>query len=362
MKAISNLRKLGQSLWLDCITRDLLTNGTLRHYIEEWSVTGLTSNPVLFQHVIKNSSVYDADIRQKLKHNKSGEELFLELVLEDLRHAADHFQPIYEQTDGEDGWVSVEVSPRLVYDTDSAVDAVKDLYARARRPNLFIKIPGTREGLPVIKEAIFAGIPVNVILLFSCEHYLAAAEAYLRGVERRIAAGLKPNVGSVASLFVSCWDEVIRGKVPDTLLNQLGIAIAKRTYKASLELVRSPRWESAYNAGARPQRLLWAGTENRDPKASDVHYINALAAPLTVSAMSAITLKAFADHGDIGTSMPVDGGDCEAVLSRFAEAGIDIDALAAQLQDEEAASFVKSWIEILAVIASKSVALMQVHC
>ena len=217
MKAISDLRKLGQSLWLDCITRDLLTNGTLRHYIEEWSVTGLTSKPALFHHDIRNSSVYDAAIRKKLKQNKSGEELFLELVLEDISHAADHFRPIYEQTEGEDGWVSLEVSPRLTYDMNSAVDAVKDLYARARRPNLFIKIPGTKEGLPVIEEAIFAGVPVNVILLFSCEHYLAAAEAYLRGVERRIAAGLKPNVCSVASLFVSCWDVADRNIGGDRL-------------------------------------------------------------------------------------------------------------------------------------------------
>ena len=246
-----------------------------------------------------------------------GEELFLELALEDLSHAADLFRPIYEQTDGEDGWVSLEVSPRLTYDTDSSVAAVKDLYTRARRPNIFIKIPGTREGLPVVEEAIFAGVPVNVTFLFSREHYLAAAEAYLRGVERRIAAGLKPNVGSVASLSVSCWDVAVTGMVPDALHNQLGIAVARRTYKACRELARSPRWERAYNAGARPQRLLWAGTETKDPKASDVLYINALAAPHTVSTMSESTLKAFADHGDIGASMPADGGDCEAVLSRF---------------------------------------------
>ncbi len=357
MKPIHDLRKVAQSLWLDCITRDLLNNGTLRHYIEEWSVTGLTSNPALFCHAIKDRSVYDAAIRKKLKENKSGEELFLELALEDISLAADLFRPIYDQTDGVDGWVSLEVSPRLAYDTDNLVDAVKELYARARRPNLFIKIPGTREGLPAVEKAIFAGVPVNVTFLFSREHYLAAAEAYLRGVERRIAAGLKPNVGSVASLSVSCWDVAAKDRVPDALHNQLGIAIAKRTYKASRELARSPRWQRAYKAGARMQRLLWVGTETRDPEAADVLYINALVAPFTVNATAENTLKAFADHGNIDTSMPVDGGDCEAVLNRFAGAGIDIDALAAQLQDEGAASFVTSWIEILAVIASKSAAL-----
>ena len=361
MKANQKLHDLGQSLWIDHITRDLLNSGMLKHYVEELSVTGLTSNPAIFGYAVKNNSSYDAAIRKKLKENKSGEELFLELALEDLCQAADLFRPIYDQTDGVDGWVSMDVSPRLTQDTDSAVDAVKGLYTRARRPNIFIKIPGTTEGLPAVEEAIFAGVPVNVTFLYSREHYLAAAEAYLRGVERRIAAGLKPNVGSVASLFVNCWDVAVTGMVPDALHNQLGIAVAKRTYKASLELVRSPRWESAYNAGARPQRLLWAGTETMDPEASDVFYINALAAPLTVSCMPESTLKAFADHGDIGTSMPVDDGDLEAVLSRFAKAGIDIDALAAQLQDEGAASFIKSWIEILAVIASKSAALTQVQ-
>lgn len=361
MKTNQKLHDLEQSLWIDHITRDLLNSGMLKHYIEELSVTGLTSNSAIFGYAVKNSSVYDAAIRKKLKENKSGEELFLELALEDLCQAADLFRPIYDQTDGVDGWVSMEVSPRLTQDTDSAVDAVKDLYTRGRRPNIFIKIPGTTEGLPAVEEAIFAGVPVNVTFLYSREHYLAAAEAYLRGVERRIAAGLKPNVGSVASLFVNCWDVAVTGMVPDALHNQLGIAVARRTYKACRELAHSPRWERAYNAGARPQRLLWAGTETMDPEASDVFYINALAAPLTVSCMPESTLKAFADHGDIGTSMPVDDGDLEAALSRFAKAGIDIDALAAQLQDEGTASFIKSWIEILAVIASKSAALTQVQ-
>jgi len=266
------LHELGQSLWLDHITRDLLNKDVLMHLIEEWSITGLTFKPALFRDAIKNSVVYDAAIRKKLKESKSGEELFLEIALEDLGHAADLLRPIFDQTDGAHGWVSLEVSPRLTQDTDSAVNAVKDLYGRARRPNLFIKIPGTREGLPAVEKAIFAGVPINVTLLFSCEHYLAAAEAYLRGIERRIAAGLKPNVWSVASLHVGCWDVAVKGRVPDVLHNQLGIAMAKRTYKACRELLRSPRWESARNAGARPQRLMWVGTETRDPETSDVLY------------------------------------------------------------------------------------------
>ena len=296
MKVTQKLHEVGQSLWLDRVTRDLLNSGTLKHYIEELSVTGLTSNPTFFDYTIKNCSGYDAAIRKKLKEDKLGEELYIELALEDLSHAADLLRPIYDQTDGVDGWVSLEVSPLLIHDTDSILAAAEDLYTRVRRPNLFIKIPGTREGLPAVEEAIFAGVPVNVTLLFSREHYLAAAEAFLRGIERRIAAGLKPNVGSVASMSVSHWDAAVTGKVPDALRNQLGIAIAKRTYKACRELLSSPRWERAYNAGARPQRLLWAGTETRDPESADDFYIKVLAAPFTVNTMSESTLKAFADR------------------------------------------------------------------
>ncbi len=359
MKVTQKLHQLGQSLWIDNITRNLLNSGLLKHFIDEWSVTGLTFNPVAFEHAINNSSVYDVAIRKKLKQDLVGEELFFELVLEDVRHAADLFRPVYDQTDGMDGWVSLNVSPFLAYDTINTLNAVKDLYVRARRPNILIAIPGTRENLPVVEEAILAGVPVNVTLLFSCEHYLAASEAFLRGIERRITAGLKPNVGSVASLSISRWDAAIMDKVPDVLRNQLGIAIAKRTYKVWREFLSSPRWERAYTAGARPQRLLWTGTGTRDPKVSDVFYIKALAAPLTVNTMSDDTLKAFADHGDLGALMPADGGDCEAVLSRFVKAGINIDALAVQLQKEGVTSFVKSWIELMMVIASKSATLTQ---
>ena len=288
---------------------------------------------------------------------KSGEALFFELALEDLTRAADLFRPIYDRTNGVDGWVSLEVSPLLAYDTASTLAAAKDLHARAGRPNLFIKIPGTKEGLPAIEEAIFAGVPINVTLLFSREHYVAAAEAFLRGIERRIDAGLKPDVGSVASVFISRWDAAVAGKVPDALRNQLGIAIAKRTYKACRDLLASPRWQRVYNAGARPQRLLWASTGTKDPKASDILYIKALAAPFTVNTMPEGTLKALADHGELGAMLPADGGDCEEVLAQFAKAGIDVDALAAQLQDEGAKSFVKSWNELMGVIASKSAAL-----
>jgi transaldolase len=354
MKATQLLHNLGQSLWLYNITRDLLNSGTLKRYIDELSVTGLTSNPTIFDQAIKNSSAYDAVIGKNLKEGKSGEELFFELALEDLTRAADLFRPIYDRTDGVDGWVSLEGSPLLATRTASSIAAAKDLFARAGRPNLFIKIPGTREGLPAIEEAIFAGVPINVTLLFSREHYLAAAEAFLRGIERRIEAGLKPEVGSVASLFVSRWDGAVMGKAPDALRNQLGIAIAKRTYKASRELLSSPRWQRIYNAGARPQRLLWASTGTKDPQASDVLYIKALAAPFTVNTMPEGTLKALADHGEISEIMSTDGGDCEAVLGQFAKAGIDVDALAAQLQQDGAEAFVKSWNELMAVITSKS--------
>ena len=357
MKATQLLHDLGQSLWLDNITRDLLTSGTLRRYIDELSVTGLTSNPTIFDHAIKNSTAYDAAIHAKLAKGKSGEDLFFEVALEDLTQAAHLFQPVHERTNGVDGWVSLEVSPLLAYDTAKTLAAAKSLHAKAGQPNLLIKIPGTKEGLPAIEEATFAGIPVNVTLLFSREQYLAAAEAFLRGIERRIARGLNPSVGSVASLFISRWDAAAAGKVPATLRNQLGIAMAKRTYKAYRTLLDSPRWQRAYNAGARPQRLLWASTGTKDPQASDVLYIKALAAPFTVNTMPEGTLKALADHGEVGAPLPPDGGDCEEVLAQFAKAGIDIDVLAAQLQDEGAKSFVKSWNDLMAVIASKAATL-----
>jgi len=354
MKATQMLHDMGQSLWLDNITRDLLDRGTLRRYIDDLSVTGLTSNPTIFDHAIKNSTAYDAGIREKMAGGKSGEDLFFELALEDLTRAADLFRPIWDRTDGVDGWVSLEVSPLLAYDTARTLAAAKSLHARAARPNLLIKIPGTKEGLPAIEEAIFAGVPINVTLLFSREHYVAAAEAFMRGIERRMAAGLKPEVGSVASLFISRWDAAVAAKAPEALRNQLGIAIAKRTYKACRTLLGSPRWQRAYNAGARPQRLLWASTGTKDPQASDVLYIKALAAPFTVNTMPEGTLKALAEHGQLGEILPADGGDCEEVLARFAQAGVDVDALAAQLQDEGAKSFVKSWNELMDVIASKS--------
>ena len=357
MKATRILHDLGQSLWLDNITRDLLESGTLKRYIDDLSVTGLTSNPTIFDHAIKNSAAYDAAIRTKVKEGKSGEDLFFELALEDLRRAADLFRPIWDRSEGVDGWVSLEVSPLLAYDTASTLAAAKSLHARAGRPNLLIKIPGTKEGLPAIEEAIFAGIPINVTLLFSREHYVAAAEAYLRGIERRIAAGLKADVGSVASVFVSRWDAAVASKVPADLKNRLGIAIAKRTYKAARDLLASPRGQRAYNAGARPQRPLWASTGTKDPHASDVLYIKALAAPLTVNTMPEGTLKALADHGEVRETLPADGGDCEAVLTQFGKEGIDVDALAAQLQEEGAKSFVNSWHELMEVINSKSAAL-----
>jgi len=357
MNATTTLHERGQSLWLDNITRDLLETGTLARYIRELSVTGLTSNPTIFDHAIKNSAAYDAAIRTKVKQGKSGEDLFFELALEDLTRAADLFRPTWDRTRGVDGWVSLEVSPLLAHDTASTLAAARALHARAGRPNLLIKIPGTREGLPAIEAAIFAGIPINVTLLFSPDHYLAAAEAFMRGIERRVAAGLSPEVGSVASVFISRWDAAIKGKVPPALSNQLGVVIAKRTYKAYRALLGSPRWQRVFNEGARPQRLLWASTGTKDPAASDVLYVKALAAPFTVNTMPEGTLKALADHGAIGEMLPADGGDSEEVLARFTGAGIDVDGLASQLQEEGAKSFVNSWQELMDVIGGKSAAL-----
>ena len=357
MKATSELNRAGQSLWLDNITRELLSSGTLKRYIDELSVTGLTSNPTIFDQAITKSTAYDAGIREKLAAGKSGEGLFFELAIEDLTRAADLFRSIHDRTNGVDGWVSLEVSPLLAHDTGSTLAAATRLHARAARPNLFIKIPGTPEGVPAIEEAIFAGVPINVTLLFAPEHYLAAADAYLRGIERRIRAGLNPNVASVASLFVSRWDAAVAGSVPDVLRNQLGIAVAKRTYKASRELLGSPRWLRAFNAGARPQRLLWASTGTKDPSASDVLYIKALAAPFTVNTMPEATLRALDDHGELGGMLPADGGDSEEVLARFAKAGVDVGALAARLQDDGAKAFVKSWNGLMEVMTSKAAAL-----
>jgi transaldolase len=355
MTPTQKLHDLGQSLWLDNITRELLNTGTLKHYIDDLSVTGLTSNPTIFDNAIKSSAVYDQDISHAAAAAKSGEDLFFSLALADLTRAAELFQPVFARTDGVDGWVSLEVSPLLAHDTKSTLAAATGLHRRAGKPNLYIKIPGTREGLPAIEEAIFAGVPVNVTLLFSREQYIAAAEAYLRGVERRIAVGLNPAVASVASLFVSRWDVAVAGKVPAELTNRLGIAIAQRAYKAYRELLASPRLQRAANSGARAQRLLWASTGTKDPKALDTLYVKALAAPFTVNTMPEGTLQAVADHGEVDKVLSPDGGDCETVLAGFAKAGIDIDTLANRLQEEGASSFVKSWNDLMSRIESKRV-------
>ena len=357
MNKTRELHDLGQSLWLDNITRTLLDNSGLRSYIDEFSITGLTSNPTIFDDAIASGNAYDEGIRGKAAAGKSGEALFMELALEDLRRAADLFRSVFDATDGVDGWVSMEVSPLLASDTQGSIEAAKQIHQQADRPNLYVKIPGTPAGVPAIEESIFAGVPINVTLLFSREQYIAAAEAYLRGIERRIAAGLDPRVASVASLFVSRWDKAVAEKVPPELRNKLGIAIGQRTYRAYRELLASSRWKQLAVAGARPQRLLWASTGTKDPNASDTLYIEALAAPDTIDTIPEKTLKAFADHGKINAVMAENGGDAEAMLARFASAGVDIDALAAQLQLDGAASFVKSWQELLQRIADKSVAL-----
>jgi transaldolase len=354
MKPTEALHEIGQSIWLDNIRRSLLTSGTLRGYIDDLSVTGLTSNPTIYDNAISKTSDYDDAIRQKLAAGRSAEALFFDLALEDLTEAADLFLPINAQTKGIDGWVSLEVSPKLAYDPAATLSAAKDLHARAGRANLFIKIPGTPEGLPAVEEAIFAGVPVNVTLLFSREHYLNAAEAYLRGLERRLAAGLDLAVCSVASVFISRWDKAVVAQVPPNLRNILGIAMAKQTYKAYRELIMSPRYGRLANAGARPQRLLWASTGTKDPDASDVLYVKALQAPFTINTMPEETLIDFADHGEVGELLPANGGDSDAVIARIAEAGIDVAALATQLQKEGADAFVHSWDELIACITAKS--------
>jgi transaldolase len=354
MRPTAELHQIGQSLWLDNITRGLLTSGTLKRYIDELSITGLTSNPTIFDHAIRHGTDYDTAIREKRGTSRSDEELFFDIALEDITSAADLFRPIHATTGWVDGWVSLEVSPKLAYDSASTLAAARALYARAERTNLFIKIPGTPEGLPAIERAVFAGIPVNVTLLFSREQYLAAADAYLRGLERRLDADLDLAVASVASLFISRWDVAVAERVPVELHDLLGIAVAGQTYAAYRKLLDSPRFERLANAGARPQRLLWASTGTKDPAASDVLYLKALQAPFTINTMPEATLLDFADHGAVTDLLPADGGNAEAVLARFAQAGVDLGSLADQLQKQGAESFVRSWDDLLECIAAKS--------
>jgi transaldolase len=354
VKPTQRLHEAGQSIWLDNITHRLLTSGTLKSYVDELSVTGLTSNPAIFDKAIERTSDYDDAIVGKLEAGTTGEGLFFELAIEDLREAADLFRGINERTNGVDGWVSLEVSPLLAYDAASTIKAAVDLHARAERSNLFIKIPGTKEGLPAIEEAIFAGVPVNVTLLFSREHYLAQAEAFIRGIERRVEAGLDPAVGSVASVFVSRWDGAIKGHVPVELENRLGIAACKRTYAAFRTLLDSDRWQRLETEGARPQRLLWASTSTKDPSLSDTTYVTALAAPNTVNTMPEATLLAFGDHGEVGELLTADGGDAQAELAEFAKAGVDVGALAERLQSEGAESCDVAWNNLLSCLARKA--------
>jgi transaldolase len=352
MKPTQYLHELGQSLWIDNITRDMLDDGTIERYIDEFSVTGLTSNPTIFEHAISGGEDYDEQIAELRERGLEAEQLFFELALSDLRRAAKLFEPINERTDGVDGWVSLEVSPLLADDADKTIEQVRDLHSRADC-NIFIKIPGTEAGRIAIEESIFAGIPINVTLLFSTEHYRGAAEAYMRGVERRIEDGLNPDVPSVASLFISRWDKAVIDQAPDSLRGQLGIAIAQRTYRAYRELLDSERFQRLANEGARPQRLLWASTGTKDPEASDVLYVEALAAPFTINTMPDKTLLAFAEHGKVGDPLPADGGDSQSVLAEFEDAGIDADELAARLQVEGAEAFEASWKQLLETIASE---------
>ena len=350
----ATLHRNGVSLWLDNITRGMLENGTLESYIQEYSVTGLTSNPTIFDHAVAGTTEYDQAIHRKVSDGKSGETLFLEMAIEDLSRAADLFKPIYQRTNGVDGWVSLEVSPLLAYDSSGTVRAARELFKQAGRPNLFIKIPGTPQGLPAIEESIYAGVPVNVTLLFSAEQYKAAAQAYLRGIERRIDDGLNPDVRSVASLFVSRWDKATMGAVPSRLQNRLGLAVSQRTYKAYREILASERMHRAMNYGAHPQRLLWASTGTKDPNASDILYIRALVAPLTINTMPEKTLQAFADHGEVDSCLTHGGGAEDEVIADFESAGFAYSQLAEKLQQDGARAFVKSWNDLLATIDSRA--------
>jgi transaldolase len=338
LKATQHLHELGQSLWLDQITRELLDSGTLQRYVNELSVTGLTSNPTIFDHAISKSSAYDDDIRTLAKQGLSGEELFFEVAIKDLKQAAQIFAPVHERTGGVDGWVSLEVSPDLAFDSEKTRHQAKTLHAKAKQPNLFIKIPGTREGAAAIEASILAGIPINVTLLFSREHYVKAAEAYMRGLERRLEAGLDLEVRSVASIFISRWDKAVIAKVPAKLRNQLGIAVGQQTYQAYREVMDSDRWQRLENQGARCQRLLFASTGTKDPEASDVLYIDALAAPNTINTMPEETLLAFADHGQV---------------HEFEQAGVDLAELAAELQQNGAKAFSDSWGNLRKTVEKK---------
>jgi len=353
VKPTAKLHELGQSLWLDNITRPMLREGVLEGYIEELSVTGLTSNPTIFDKAISGGEAYDEQIAELAPDASSDEEIFFELALADLRDATDLFAGVHERTDGVDGFVSLEVSPLLADDAAATIEQAATLHGKGERDNLFIKIPGTEPGRKAIEESIFAGIPINVTLLFDDKQYLGAADAYLRGVERRIEVGLDPNVASVASLFISRWDVAVTETVPEQLRNRLGVAIGGRAYRAYHELLDSDRMQRLLNEGARPQRLLWASTGTKDPDASDTLYIEELASPFTVNTMPEPTLLAFADHGEIGDLMPSDGGNAEQVLAEFGEAGIDVAALAERLQEEGKASFNKSWEDLLSSISSQ---------
>jgi transaldolase len=362
MNPTERLHELGQSLWLDNITRTMLREGVLEGYIRDLSVTGLTSNPSIFDKAISGGDAYNEQIAEVApraaagdqQNGMEGEELFFELALTDLRRAADLFAPVNRRTDDVDGWVSLEVSPLIADDAAATIEEAKALHAKGERDNIFIKIPGTQAGREAIEESIFAGVPINVTLLFDDKQYLGAADAYMRGIERRIEAGLDPDVASVASLFISRWDVAVGKDVPDHLVNRLGIAVGGRAFRAYNELLESDRMRRLMNEGARPQRLLWASTGTKDPDASDTLYIEAFASPLTVNTMPEPTLKAFADHGQVTDLFPKDGGNAEQVLAEFVEAGIDVAALAARLQEEGKEAFNKSWEEMLETIGSQS--------
>lgn len=302
VRPTGQLSRLGQSLWIENATQEQLSGGQLQFFVDELSVTGLLADAASFDHAAST--------------------------------AAQMLRPVFDRTCGVDGWVSLELTPPAHFDAAFTLASAEDMLRRVNCPNVMIGIPGMGVALPAIEEAIFRGLPINVTQLFSREHYLAAAEAFLRGIERRIAAGLPPSVVSVASVLVSPWDVAAGESVPPTLRGRLGIAMAQRTYKAYRSLLASPRWQRAFNAGTRSQRLLWSGTAAVASTQSDDCYVQSLVAPFTINAVSEATLRGLADHGAIKTLLHADGGDCEEVLAEIKAAGIDVYALASHLQRE----------------------------
>jgi transaldolase len=349
------LHALGQSLWLDSISRLMLRSGALARYVSELAVTGLTSNPTILGHAMAAGSDYDHSLARLVDAGVTdAQDLVYSLALEDLAEAAALFRPAWERTAGVDGYVSLEVPPDVAYDAQATIALARRLHDQAGFPNLLVKIPGTPPGLTAMEETITAGIGVNVTLLFSDTHYLRTADAYLRALERRRAAGLDLNVPSVASVFISRWDAAADPLLPPALHGRLGLAMAQKTYSSHLQLLSDKRWQTLAEAGARPQRVLWASTSTKDPDLPDSYYLGRLAAPDTIDTVPEKTLLAFADHGDPDQRLAPDYAAAERTISAIADAGVDVDILAERLQRQGAGAFGADWAALLDAMREKA--------